>query len=91
LATWLVYPSEGGREYFTRSNDFYLSSLRLEGGGSAPCGNKLFQVDFWKDFFKLVSGFKETTLKLYCSPQKAAEKVGDYQCYDHKESTAYIF
>jgi hypothetical protein len=28
----------GRRVVFTRSNDFYLPSLRLEGGGSAPCG-----------------------------------------------------
>jgi hypothetical protein len=28
---------EEGGGYFTRSNDFYLRSLRLEEGGSAPC------------------------------------------------------
>jgi hypothetical protein len=85
--------SQWGRRGVFYSFKWFLpvfASLRGGGGGSAPCGNKLFQEDFWKDFFKLVSGFKETTLKLYCSPQKAAEKVGDYQCYVHKESNAYI-
>ncbi len=39
--------SQWGGEYFTRSNDFYLPSLRLQGGRSAPSGfdRSLISVD----------------------------------------------
>jgi hypothetical protein len=38
LSQWGGGEGGGGVQYFTRSNDFYLPSLRLEEGGrSAPC------------------------------------------------------
>ncbi len=33
LHGWFGYPSGEGREHFTCSNDFYLPSRRLDGGG----------------------------------------------------------
>jgi hypothetical protein len=61
---WLYRsPSQwGGGGRFTRSNDFYLPSLRLEdgGGGSAPCGPPVkvaYGTNSCKDDIALVSLF----------------------------------
>jgi hypothetical protein len=58
----LAHPSEEGREYFTRSNDFYLSSLRLEGGGvQHPVATSSLKRISGRIFLKL--DFKEKNLE----------------------------
>ncbi len=57
----------GGGGYFTRSNDFYQPSLRLEEGGSAPCAMHHAQY-YYREYLLFLSYLIRLSLILkYCN------------------------